>query len=235
MKTCLQFHPVRNQTAIFALAFALTCAAACAAAAADDTVKVDNDQARVLLVTSAPGAKSELHEHKLNRVMIYLDAGKMTLTDTAGKVETLDFKAGEVLWSPATTRPHVSLNVSDHPVRIVEVELKSNPGDPRAAKPAALDWVKADPKHCQVEIENDQVRVIRARYAAQEKGVLHEHTGNLLVTYLTECKLKVTPAEGEPRTAIKAAGDVVWGGPSKHVEENLNDKPLEVVVVEFKK
>jgi hypothetical protein len=31
----------------------------------------------------------------MNRVMIYLDAGKMTLTDPNGKVETLNFKAGE--------------------------------------------------------------------------------------------------------------------------------------------
>src|SRR5262245_54577233 len=92
---------------------------------ADDRVKIDNDQTRVLVVTSAQGAKSELHEHKINRVMIYLDPGKMTLTDAAGRVETLNFKAGEALWSPATTRPHVSLNVSDHPVRIVEIELKS--------------------------------------------------------------------------------------------------------------
>src|SRR5262245_41636144 len=85
--------------------------------AADDTVKIDNDQARVLVGSSVPGAKSQLHEHKMNRVMIYLDAGKMTLTDTENKVETLNFRAGEVLWSPATVRPHVSLNVSDHPVR----------------------------------------------------------------------------------------------------------------------
>ena len=59
--------------------------------------------------------------------MIYLNAGKMTLTDPNGKVETLNFKAGEVLWSPAGGL-HTSLNVSGHAVRIVEVELKSKPG-----------------------------------------------------------------------------------------------------------
>jgi quercetin dioxygenase-like cupin family protein len=179
--------------------------------------------------------KSELHEHKMDRVMIYLDAGKMTLTDTAGKVETLNFKAGEALWSAATTRPHVSVNVSDHPVRIVEVELKSKPGSPSAAKPTALDWVKVDPKRYKVEIENDQVRVVRARYGPHQKGVMHEHPWNYVVAFLTDCKLKVTNPEGESRTATKAPGDVTSGGPTKHIEENLNDKPLEVVVVEFKK
>ncbi len=213
-------------------AFALRAAAA---EVADDRVKIDNDQARVLVVTSAPGAKSELHEHKMNRVMIYLDPGKMILTDTAGKVETLNFKAGEALWSPATTRPHVSLNVSDHPVRIVEVELKSKPGDSITTKPAQLDWVRVDPKRYKVESENDQVRVIRARYGPHEKGVTHEHPFKFLVTFLTEGKMKVTTPDGESRTATKAPGDVTWGEPTKHIEENLNDTPLEVLVVEFKK
>lgn len=224
-------------TGKFVLVFFLPAlhALAIAAEAADDPVKIDNDQARVLVVSSAPGAKSALHEHRMNRVMIYLDPGNMTLTDTAGKVETLNFKAGEVLWSPATTRPHVSLNLSDHAVRIVEVELKSTPGRPSQAKPSALDWVKVDPKRYKVEIENDQVRVIRARYGAHEKGVLHEHPWNYVVAFLTECNLKVTSLEGVSNTAILAPGDVSFGRPSKHIEENLSDKPLEVVVVEFKK
>lgn len=223
--------PCKTTVLLFA---AVVYGVAFAAEAADDRVKIDNDHARVLVVSSAPRAKSELHEHKMNRVMIYLDAGKMTLTDGAGKVETLSFKAGEALWSPATTRPHVSLNVGDHPVRIVEVELKSKPGGSSAAKPSALDWVNVDPKHCKVEIENDQVRVIRARYGAHEKGVMHEHAWSYVVAFLTDCNLKVTSPEGESRTATKAPGDVSFGGPSKHVEENLNDHPLEVVVVEFK-
>ncbi|MEK7686509.1 MAG: cupin domain-containing protein [Verrucomicrobiota bacterium] len=181
MKTNSLFAAVLGKTPVLSCA-AVLCAVAFAAQAADDRVKIDNDQARVLVVSSAPGAKSALHDHKMNRVMIYLDAGKMTLTDTAGKVETLNFKAGEVLWSPAVG-PHVSLNVSDHPVRIVEVELKSKPGRPNTAKPAALDPVKVDPKRSQVEMKNDQVRVIRARYKPHEKGVMHEHTLNRVVKW----------------------------------------------------
>ncbi len=233
MKTNRLTDPVRSEIALLLLS-AASSAFAFAAGTADDRVKIDNDQARVLIVSSAPGVKSELHDHKVNRVMIYLDAGKMTLTDTAGKVDTLNFKAGEALWSPATGQ-HVSLNVSDHPVRIVEVELKSKPGGTGPANPAPLDWVKVDPKRYKVEMENDQVRVVRARYGPHEKGVMHEHPFNLLVTFLTEAKLKVTTPEGESKVATKAPGDLAWGGPAKHIEENLNDKPLEVIVVEFKK
>jgi hypothetical protein len=92
-----------------------------------------------------------------------------------------------------------------------------------------------DPKHCKVEIENDQVRVIRARYGPHEKGVMHEHAWSYVVAFLTDCNLKVTSPEGDSRTATRSPGDVGSGGPSKHIEENLSDKALELVVVEFKK
>ena len=36
---------------------------------------IDNDQVRVLDVTVQPHEKTRLHEHKINRVMIYLDEG----------------------------------------------------------------------------------------------------------------------------------------------------------------
>jgi len=234
MKTYLLIRSIQSKATVLLIGAAINMRFL-TADGADEPAKIDNNQARVLVVTSAPDAKSALHEHTMNRVMIYLDAGKMTLTDTAGQVETLNFRAGEVLWSPATKRPHVSLNVGDHPVRIIEVELKSQPGRDTTPQPGPLDWVKVDPNRYKVEIENDQVRVIRARYGPREKGVMHEHPFNYLVAFLTECNLKVTTPEGESKVGTRVAGDVTWGQPTKHSEENLNDKPLEVIVVEFKK
>ncbi|HEV8541744.1 MAG TPA: hypothetical protein VGR78_05080 [Verrucomicrobiae bacterium] len=202
--------------------------------AADDPVKIDNAQTRVLVVNSPSDAKSQMHEHKMNRVMIYLDPGQMTLTSASGEVQTLNFKAGEVLWSPAAGM-HVSHNISRHPVRIVEVELKSKPDSTKAAsKTGALDWVKVDPRRYTVELENDQVRVVRGRWNPGDKGLLHEHPFNYMVAFLTDAKLKVTDPEGEAHMATNAGGDVAWGLASKHIEENINDKPLEAVVVEFK-
>jgi len=220
-------------TTRFILLGGLLCAISFTTLAADNPATIENEQARVLVVTSAPGAKSALHEHKMNRVMIYLDAGKMTLTDTTGKVETLNFSAGQALWSPASGL-HTSLNVSDHPVRIVEVELKSKPGSATALKLSPLDPVKVDPKRYKVEWENDQVRVVRARYGPHEKGVMHEHVLNRVVTFLKDGNMKVTTPDGESKILKTAAGDVTWGGPAKHIEENLSDHPFEVVVVEFK-
>src|SRR5438874_1720878 len=83
---------------------------ALAALSADNPARIDNDEARVLVVSSAPDVKSALHKHDMNRVMIYLDPGRMTLTDPNAQVETLNFKAGQALWSPAGGF-HTSLNV----------------------------------------------------------------------------------------------------------------------------
>jgi hypothetical protein len=63
---------------------------------------------------------------------------------------------------------------------------------------------------------------------------MHEHLLNRAVTFLTEGHMKVTAPDGESKTLKAAAGDVIWGGPAKHIEENLSDQPFEVVVVEFK-
>jgi quercetin dioxygenase-like cupin family protein len=202
-------------------------------AADNNPPKIDNDHARILVVSSPPDVKTPLHKHDMNRVMIYLDAGKMTLTDPNGKVETLNFKAGEALWSPAGGL-HTSLNVSGHAVRIVEVELKSKAGVASTLKQPALDPIKVDPKRYKVEFENDQVRVFRVRYEPHGKGVMHEHTLNRVVTFLTDGNMKVTTPDGESKILKTAAGDVIEGGAAKHIEENLGDRPFEVVVVEFK-
>ncbi len=230
--TRLLRHPVTAGIQSLCL-LAVTCATAFLTFSADSPTKIDNDQARVLVVTSAVDAKSALHEHKVNRVMIYLDPGKMTLTDTNGKIDTLNFKAGEALWSPISGL-HISHNLSGHPVRIVEIELKSKPGPAPTLKPSALDPVTVDPKRYKVEWENDQVRVIRARYQPHAKGLLHEHTLNRVVTFLYDSNLKVTTPDGESRILTTLAGEVTWGGHAKHTEENLSDQPFEVVVVEFK-
>ena len=40
--------------------------------------------------------------------------------------------------------------------------------------------------------------------------------------------------DGKVETPQHKAGDVSWGPPAKHKEENLSDKPFEVLVVELK-
>jgi hypothetical protein len=113
---------------------------------------IENEFVRVVLANDQPAEKpGALHEHKQNRVMIYLDPGDMRIRYADGRVDNQHWKAGDVAWSPANGM-HTSQNVSSKPLRIVEIELR-NPGHPGppSGKPALID--------------NAQVRVYRSSAA----------------------------------------------------------------------
>ena len=55
---------------------------------------LENDQVRVLVVTEKPHAKTSLHKHDVNRVMIYLNAGKQEFI-TEGKNSEVVYKTGQ--------------------------------------------------------------------------------------------------------------------------------------------
>ncbi len=193
---------------------------------------IDNDQAHVIVAHDQPHVKGKLHEHKLDRVMIYLQAGKQDFVSQDGKKSTLTWKAGDVRWSPAAGM-HTSEIVSDQPVTIVEVEVKK-PGDPNVKVTTPLDPLKVDPKDYKLEFENSKVRVIRVKFPAHRGAPMHEHQLNRVVVYLTDQDTKMTGLDGKVDEAVHKAGEYSWGGATKHQEDNQMDKPFEAIVVEFK-
>jgi mannose-6-phosphate isomerase-like protein (cupin superfamily) len=182
-----------------------------------DNVKIDNPQVRVLAVTEQPAHPGAPHKHLLNRVMIYLDGGRM-IEKSGGSTREFDFKAGDVRWSPATG-PHTVEYVAVHPIRLIEIELKNNPLG-RAAS-SDLDPLKVDSRHYSLVFENDQTRVLRVRFGPNEKGVLHEHKLPHLVVYLTD------QARGK-------AGEVRFDEPMTHTEQNPLAHPVERIAIDIK-
>jgi len=182
-------------------------------------VKLDTPQARAVIATLQPHQSNPAREHPMNRVLVFLTPGQITLTSPAGKVEKIAFKAGDVRWSPAGAG-NVSEITSDRAVQIAEVELKSKP--PRPAMPVTkLDPTVVDSKHYKVELENEQVRVLRVRYGAHESGDKHEHILNRVVVYVTD------QANGK-------AGELHLSGAMTHSEENTLNQPVERIAVELK-
>jgi hypothetical protein len=195
-------------------------------------IPVENAYVKVIDALDTPHKKGAMHEHKVNRVMVYLDACQIRITDAGGQVEDQKWQPGQVAWSPARG-PHTSENITDKSCRIIEIELKPDAGwKPVAAGP--LDPVKVDPKHYKVLIDNPQVRVLRARYGAHETGAMHEHLRDRVTVFLTPMNVKVTNPDGKVDTLVRKAGDAGWGGVSKHQEENLADGPFEVIAVELR-
>jgi quercetin dioxygenase-like cupin family protein len=58
------------------------------------------------------------------------------------------------------------------------------------------DPVTLDPKHYKVEVENEQMRVVRIKYRAHEKSPMHQHPRGVCV-FLTDSHFKFTYPDGK--------------------------------------
>ena len=136
------------------------------------------------LSAGVPGVVTQPHVHLTNRVMIYFDAGTNKITYQDGKVSPEVFRAGDVQWNNAMGT-HVAEIIAAAPVNIVHIELKSPPGMVPAVQYPARDPLKVDPAHYKMEIDNNQVRVLRLRLGKGEKTVLHEEVFERLLVPLS--------------------------------------------------
>jgi hypothetical protein len=180
--------------------------------------RLDTPQTRVIVATLQPRTPATAKNgHATDRVLIYLDNGVMTRTE-GDQPTKIEFHRADVRWRPASGA-YIAENVSDHPIRILEIDLKGPPAGP--APVSKLDPVKVDAKHYKVEFENEHVRVLRIHYRPREKGETHEHILNRVVLYLND------------QTAGKA-DDVRVAGAATHAEENTSDQPADRIAVELK-
>jgi beta-alanine degradation protein BauB len=103
-----------------------------------------------------------------------------------------------------------------------------------AAAPAhTQDPVSVDPDNVKVVFENDQIRVLHARYAPHEKLAMHSHPSRVVV-YITDMHALVTSSTGATQELHYKAGDSRWSEPLTHSVENLEDTPFEIVEIELK-
>jgi hypothetical protein len=183
------------------------------------TEKLDNPQVRVYVATLQPHVPSTSPDgHATNRVLLYMDDGVMTRTEGKGKPETMTFHRGDVRWRPASG-PYVAENTSDHPIRILELDLKGKPSGVSTA--TKLDPTIVDPRHYKVMLENEYVRVLHVHFDPHDKGEQHEHILNRVVWYLND------------QEAAKP-DDVRLAGASVHSEQNGRDTPADRIAVELK-
>jgi hypothetical protein len=206
----------------FTVAFALLSTTGLAAqhppAPAAITPKLDTPQARVIVATLQPRTPSIARNgHATDRVLIFLDDGVMTRKEGEQSAR-IEFRRGDVRWRPASGA-YTAENVSDHAIRILEIDLKGPPAGP--APVSRLDPVTVDGGHYKVEFENERVRVLRIHYGPREKGQTHEHILNRVVLYLND------------QTAAKA-DEVRMAGAATHAEENASDRPADRIAVELK-
>jgi uncharacterized RmlC-like cupin family protein len=95
------------------------------------------------------------------------------------------------------------------------------------------DPVELDPKHYKAEFENDTLRVLRIKYGAKEKSVMHDHPSGVGI-FLTDQHVRFTYPDGNTKEIELKAGQTKWLDTFTHQPENLSDEPFEMILVEVK-
>ena len=203
------------------LALAASLAAAALPAQTHSEAMLDTEHARVLKTTIPPRQPAPSREHKLDRVLICLDSGRMTMTAADGKSEKIECKAGDVRWAPAGGAVSIE-NTGGEAFQLIEIEVKGKQ-QPAVTVPD-LDPLKVDPKHYRLVLENDAVRVVRVNFGPLENGVVHQHVRNYFVVYMTR---QAKGDRGEVRPHLDE-------GTTTHTENNPLNLAVERIAVELK-
>ena len=120
---------INRMGVLFTLLLSSSLQAQNAPAPAAVTPRLDTPQARVIVATLQPQTPSIARTgHATDRVLIYLDDGVMTRKE-GDQTARIEFHRGDVRWRPASGA-YTAENISDHPIRILEVDLKGPPAGP---------------------------------------------------------------------------------------------------------
>ena len=96
------------------------------------------------------------------------------------------------------------------------------------------DPVQVDPKHYKVEVENDQVRVLRINYGAHEKSMMHSHPDGVAI-FQNDIHCRFTFPDGEMEEQRFRAGETLYMPAGSHLPENLSDQSFDIILVELKR
>jgi quercetin dioxygenase-like cupin family protein len=102
-----------------------------------------------------------------------------------------------------------------------------------AAPCAAQDAVTSNPEVYRVVFENAGIRILSVNVKAGAKTSMHEHPDNVIVA-LSDAKVRFTGPDGKSEEAGLKADQAMWSPAGRHRGENLEQTPVQVVLVELK-
>ena len=98
---------------------------------------------------------------------------------------------------------------------------------------AAQDPVTIDPKHYKVELENENVRVLRVTYGPGEKSPMHAHPPYVGV-FLTDGRIRFALPDGTTAEHEIKRGATGFAPAESHAPENIGSAPFELIAIELK-
>jgi quercetin dioxygenase-like cupin family protein len=95
------------------------------------------------------------------------------------------------------------------------------------------DAAVVNPKIVKVEFENQQIRILRARYGPHERPEMHSHPAKAEVQ-INNGTVRIFTPDGKWRDDPGKAGEFFWLEATTHAVENAGSVPLVLVEIEMK-
>ncbi len=108
------------------------------------------------------------------------------------------------------------------------------PMPPEIVPDLSRDVIKLAPRAYSVELENRQVRVLRARLGPNESVPVHDARPGVLVA-LTEVHLRFTHPNTRTQAIALKPGESQWMHEDAYSVRNLGNRPAEFLFVEMKR
>jgi len=189
-------------------------------------VVFENDQVRVLDVTTQPGSTMAVHSHPAMMV-VTLSPGTTRFTSSTGQVDTVgaDGKRGAGAYRPAES--HSSQNVGKTNSHAILIEFKQAAPSAATARrpslPAPYKWVSENAHAVQFEL------------TVPPGGSVPTHThGNHVLVALADATAELTNQDGTKQTINQVKDTAQYQTPATHSGVNTGKTTLHIVVVELK-
>lgn len=195
--------------------------------APNPTSMLDNSTVAVTRLQFPPGAREDQHTHPFAVLIVQLTQGQVTVTDR--EMLRIGSRAGEVWFIPAAT-PHAISNRSPRPIEVLKAAIKTD----RTPAPAAPPTQAPEGITRTTLVDNADVRVVRARFAANGREPLHTHPNDLLTIQITRGKVAIT--NGNEQSTLDREPGFVQFLPRNvpHAFANADTKPFELLSVSIK-
>jgi beta-alanine degradation protein BauB len=97
----------------------------------------------------------------------------------------------------------------------------------------AGDPTVVDAERYNVVTEDDDVRILRTRYAPRAKSVMHSHPKHIAIA-LSAGKFRFTFPDGTSQEMDIKVGDALIAPAGPHLPELLSNEPFDAIIVELK-
>lgn len=195
-------------------------------APANYKVLLENASVRVLNITYAAGAKSQMHQHP-DSIALALAPASVRFTLPDGKTQDSELANEAAMYMPAGS--HAPANIGKAAFQVIQVEFKTAaPG--KAALPVARPGLDM-----KVVAEGPRATAYRATTTAtfsEPPGTTHEFDQVVIALGSGQVALSI---DGKPVRTNWARGDAEFIGRGvKHESKNTGGKPVDMILIAIK-